>query len=188
MRRIIIVGKGPGWQKAPHEVEDGQVWGVNNVCLRRKVDLVFNMHDLYKHGSHPLFNKTIEYVNEHRIPIVTQKKYAHIPTSIPFPLDSFNRQYFTNSIDYMVAYAHYLDSFEEYKSIIDMFGVVMAVGTEYAIQRPSLEYWIGVFEGQGGEVLIHRPSFVCDNPRGLYGYEWDEEDAPHVLVRPENRR
>jgi hypothetical protein len=63
----------------------------------------------------------------------------------------------------------------------------MAVGTEYSVQRPSLEYWIGMFEGMGGTVTIHKPTCVCQYPRGLYGYDWDEENELHVLAREENK-
>ena len=186
--RVIIIGKGTGWHKAPYVVEGkingyyGQVWGVNNVCLRRDVDLAFNMHDLDKHRNHPLFKKTIEHVNKNKISIVTQKMYEHIPTSIEFPLEKMPRKYFTNSIDYMVAYA-----WETLVTTIEMYGVVMAVGTEYAVQRASLEYWIGMFEGDGGEVIVHEPTFVCVSSKGLYGYDWDEEAEPHVLAREENK-
>ena len=178
---VVIIGKGRGWENAPRST-DGEIWGVNDLCLRRSVDIAFNMHDLDKHSDHKLFNNTVEHVNRHKLPIVTQRKYDHIPTSIEFPLSFFHREYFTNSIDYMVAYAYYRDM-----SHIDMYGVVMEAGTEYAVQKPSLEYWIGMFEGNGGTVTIHKPSHVCFSPNGLYGYEWDEELMEHVRLRPENQ-
>jgi len=185
--KIIIVGKGVGWEKAPKCVggiwEEYAVWGVNDLCLRRDVDMAFNMHDLDKHKDHKLFNKTIAHVNKHQIPIVTQKQYPHIPSCIPFPIDVvFPRRYFTNSIDYMVAYAYIMNARE-----IEMYGVSMLVGTEYALQRPSLEYWIGKCEGKGIRVVIHGTTSVCRSPQGLYGYDWDEEDMPHVKNRRENQ-
>jgi hypothetical protein len=190
--KVVIIGKGEGWHKAPYAV-DGEIWGVNNICLRRTVDLAFNMHDLEKHKDHSLFKKTIEHVNKNRIPIVTQKKYDHIPTSIEFPLKCVERQYFTNSIDYMIAFAYlqkewYLAEIaRESPEKLDLYGVVMKKDTEYAVQRPSLEYWIGVAEGAGIEVVIHEPTYVCKHPKGLYGYDWDEEDEEHVLNRDENK-
>lgn len=177
--KVIIIGKGSGWENAPAK---GETWGVNNLCLRRDVKLVFNMHDLDKHRNHPLFNKTIDHVNEHSIPIVTQKKYSRIPTSISFPLDKMPKKYFGNGIDYMVAYALYKKA-----THIDMYGVVMETDTEYTLHRPSLEYWIGHAEGKGIIVTIHKPTQVCCNPKGLYGYDWDEEHCEHVKSRPENQ-
>lgn len=177
--KVIIIGKGAGWQRAPDE---GETWGVNNLCLRRDVELSFNMHDLDKHRDHPLFKKTIEHVNRYSIPIVTQKKYPHIPTSIPFPLKEMPRKYFGNSIDYMIAYA-----IHQRATHIDMYGVVMEVGTEYTLQRPSLEYWIGYAEGCRTIVTIHEPTCVLYNSNGLYGYDWDEEHCEHVLSRSENQ-
>lgn len=198
--KVIIIGKGRGWEKAPRclhpcKERDTEVWGVNNICLKRQVDLVFNIHNLEKHYDHKLFAKTITHVNKHKIPIVTQKRYEFIPTCIPFPLDEFyGRRYFTNSVDYMVAYACYKNrqrlSYDADLPIytLELFGVVMETGTEYAVQRPSLEYWIGVFEGDGGEVIINEPTNVCKPPReGAYGFDWDEEDMPHVKARSENQ-
>jgi hypothetical protein len=193
---VIIIGKGEGWKNAPEKGVGRQIWGVNDICLRRPVDLVFNMHDLDKHKKHGLFKKTVEFINLASLPVITQKKYDYIPTSEAFPLHhfAFHRRYFTNSIDYMVAYAWYLNNSRPHHDdplpifMIEMYGVVMASGTEYAHQRPSLEYWIGTFEAEGAEVLIHEPTFVC-NPlkKGLYGYDWDEEDEEHVKARKENQ-
>lgn len=192
--RVIIIGKGEGWKNAPEKGAGKEIWGVNDICLRRPVDLAFNMHDLEKHKEHCLFNDTIAAINRLEIPVVTQKKYVQIPTCIPFPIEYFkyHRRYFTNSIDYMVAYAwkinntrsHYDDPLPI--SQIHMYGVVMAVGSEYAWQRPSLEYWVGTFEAEGAEVLISEPTFVCNPPkRGMYGYDWDEEDEERVKARKE---
>jgi hypothetical protein len=68
-----------------------------------------------------------------------------------------------------------------------MYGVVMEVGTEYTLQRPSLEYWIGYAEGCRTIVTIHEPTCVLYNSNGLYGYDWDEEHCEHVLSRSENQ-
>lgn len=178
--KVIIIGKGRGWKNAPLE---GETWGVNNLCLWRDVKLAFVMHDLDRHRNHILFNKTILHINQHDIPVVTQKDYSYLHTAIPFPLDEMPKKYFGNSIDYMVAYAVYKKA-----THIDMYGVVMEVGTEYMIQRPSLEYWIGRAEGSGIIVTIHEPTQVCRNAKGLYGYDWDEEHLPYVKRRQENQR
>lgn len=177
--RVVIVGKGIGAVAAP---QGEHTWGVNNLCLTRPVTLSFNMHDLDKHKNHPLFNKTIAHINKYNIPIVTQRVYEHIPSSIAFPLEEMPFKYFGNSIDYMIAYAVHLGA-----TIIDIYGVAMLAGTEYFHQKPSLEFWIGYARGKGIDVNIHEPTNVCKNLRGLYGYDWDEEDMPHVLNRPENK-
>lgn len=178
--KVIIIGKGKDWEKAPME---GETWGVNNLCLKRPVKLVFNIHDLDKHRDHTLFSKTIDYVNKNKIPIVTQKKYEHIPTSIPFPIEKVPYRYFGNSIDYMLVYAILKEATE-----IDIYGVNMVLDGERIGQRPSLEYWIGYARGLRIKVELHGPTALCKHPKGLYGYEWDEEHLDHVLSRSENRR
>lgn len=189
--KVAIIGKGQGWDKAPPCGKGVEIWGVNNLCLRRPVDVAFNMHDLDKHKDHNLFKETIKHVNKRKIPIITQREYPHILLSIKFPLDKFKRQYFTNSIDYMVAYACYASlSLAEYMylSYLDLYGVVMAVGTEYEMQRPSLEYWLGLADGMF-RVTVHEPTMLFKHPKrkGLYGYDWDEEDEEWVKNRSENQ-
>ena len=38
---VIIIGTGIGWELAPLE---GNTWGVNDLCSRRPVKVVFNLH------------------------------------------------------------------------------------------------------------------------------------------------
>jgi hypothetical protein len=49
----------------------------------------------------------------------------------------------------MVALALY-EGFEEIK----LFGIDMSVGTEWGIEKPCMEYWIGRAEGMGVELVI----------------------------------
>ena len=43
--KVIIIGKGPGWEKAPKE---GETWGLNDLLLYRPLKLTFEMHDIDK--------------------------------------------------------------------------------------------------------------------------------------------
>ena len=163
--KVIIVGKGFGWEDAPQE---GNVWGVNDLFLRRDVNLLFNMHDLdylmeYERSE---TLATINYVNKHNMPLITLRKWNSVPTSKAFPLDKMHSDFFTNSIAYMLAYAEYKGATE-----IDIYGVSMKDPKEYLTQKYSLDYWLGYVRGRGVKVTIHGETLVGRSKTGgLYGY------------------
>jgi hypothetical protein len=68
----------------------------------------------------------------------------------------------------MIALAVY----EGFKTI-DIYGVDMAVGSEYGEQRPSCEYYIGIAKGKGIDIKL--PA-ACDllKSRFIYGFENDK--------------
>ena len=87
-----------------------------------------------------------------------------IPNAFPFPhheiVATFRGQlagarYFTNSVSWMIAFAicRILESGVD-DGEIALYGIDMATGSEYASQRPSCEYWLGVAEGAGIKVTI----------------------------------
>jgi hypothetical protein len=79
--------------------------------------------------------------------------------------------YFTNSISYMIALAIY-EKYEE----IGIYGVDMATGGfdtpngEYAHQRPSCEYYIGIAVGRNIKVTVPSSADLLKT-RFLYGPE-----------------
>lgn len=158
---INIIGKGKGWRDAPDE---GITWGVNDLCCRRDVSVVFDMH---KRSDSPLYQAIEAYVNSKKVPLITLESRSGVPTAIEFPLYLMHTDYFTNSISYMLAYAIYLKA-----TVIDLYGCFMGTKTEYAYQKPCIEYWIGYARGKGIEVNTHSPtSLMRIGSRHLYGYD-----------------
>lgn len=174
--RICIIGKGPGWEDAPVE---GETWGVNSLILRRPVKLAFQMHDIEKDISTGRLSiiKQVEEINRLGIPVVTGKKYKFLPTAIPFPIDEMPVKYFTNSIAYMIAYAIYKGATE-----IDLYGISFFVKHEFLVERPCVEFWIGLAIARGIKVNVHDPTTIeCCRPfQKLYGYD-SIIDAREVL-------
>ncbi len=171
--KIQIIGKGPGWEHAPIE---GEIWGVNDLVLRRPVKLVFEMHDIdrfleIKHGN---IEQEIKEINKLGIPVITQKKHRLLPTAIPFPIDEMPFRYFTNSIAYMIAYAIYKKATE-----IELYGVPLLYVEEYTKQLPCVEFWLGYAMAKGIKVTVHSPTniFSPEPYKGLYGYDWDNVDG-----------
>lgn len=167
MKEVIILGKADGWEDAPFYFnhEDIQTWGINTAILSRPLDVVFEPHDVEWwlenwdkvrtwHKVERGYPKHIEKVNEMELPYLTLKHYDFIPTSQEYPVEEISRHfgvdYFTGGIDYMIAYAIY-------KRVrkIDVWGVHTTYDDEYAYQKPSIEFWIGVAVGRGIKIHVH---------------------------------
>ena len=116
---IIIIGKGVGWELAPLE---GETWGVNDLCLRRPVKVIFNLHKIGGSQLAKDINAFAEKTNTQLIKLEN------------FPLDKMHTDYFTNSIAMMIAYAVYRGATQ-----IDLYGCVLWGGSEYAYQKPNVE-------------------------------------------------
>jgi len=117
-------------------------------------------------------------------PIYMQKYWADlVPNSVPYPLGDLLKffiepnerkpwgmqidmaRYLTNTISIELALAIY----EGFK-FIEVWGVDMAVGTEYQNQRPSCEFWAGIAQGMGINVYIP-PEADLLKTRFIYGFE-----------------
>lgn len=72
------------------------------------------------------------------------------------------KPYFTSSMDYMVAMALH-EGFEQ----IEFYGIELKEKTEWAMQKPSMEYWVGMAKGRGVRMLIPEISLLVNSP--LYG-------------------
>lgn len=175
MKKVNIVGKSSDGVGAPPCSDKYETWGINDLCLFRSVDKVFDMHDFkprYKPDdlNNPV-TKIVNHVTRYNIPIITLDKYDFLPTSISFPLskvrEQFGTDYFSCTMSYMMAYAILEDVTE-----ISMYGINMRTNDEYMYQKPALEYWIGYARGKGIKVNIKSPkSYLMCTPDGLlYGY------------------
>jgi hypothetical protein len=173
MEKVIIIGKGNGWEDAPLE---GETWGVHSICLKRPVKMVFDMHrigdpDYWEKLNNEQQEEQLDVmikVNKDNIPLVTLKFIVDVPLSIRFPIEEMPEQYCTCSISYMIFYAILKGAKE-----IDIYGVLLAYEEEYVKQRPNVEYWIGYARGKGIKVTIHEPTFLFKSEKGLYGYDYD---------------
>lgn len=81
-------------------------------------------------------------------------------------------EYYTSSVGLMLAYAIHIGV-----KRVEIYGVEMASDTEYADQKPAVEWMIGHATGRGIDVVVHPASSLFNT--SVYGYE----GVPH-LVRP----
>lgn len=192
--KVAIVGFAPSRDQAPYNNPDFEIWSVNN--LHRfipRTDRVFQLHQRSEWEVDDLHGfpgkKHLEWLKTCGIPVYTIEKYPDIPTSIKFPLDELIEEfgiprqkgktkdaYFTNSISFMIALAIY-EGFKE----IHIYGVDMAVLSEYNEQRPSCEYYLGIAKGRGIDVYLPVESDLLKT-RFIYGYEDEEVKAWKIKV------
>lgn len=183
-KKVAIVGFADTRMDAPYKDPSWEIWGLNDLHSSiPRYDRWFDIHtrenidEDVRLGRTPGDKCGLGGLKPLNVPIYMQDKYADIPNSIKFPLqeiiDKFGN-YFTNSISYMTALAIY----EGYNEI-SIYGVDMAVGSEYVDQRPSCEYFIGLARGAGIKVYIPPASDLC-KARFMYAF-----DAPKQNVYKE---
>lgn len=132
-----------------------------------------------------------EYAEKNNIPVYMQRKCDLVKTATEYPLKEILQKfdnYFTNSISWMLALA-INEGFEE----IHVYGVDMAVDTEYHHQRPSCEFFLGIAAGLGIKVYIP-PEADLLKTRFLYGFdepqqrEWNKKLRSMKVTIDEKRK
>lgn len=179
--KCILVGKGYEWWKAPESHEDFEIWGINDVIMRRvNFDLLFNIHRPEDYCEMDM--ACTKLASSVGIPIMMPEEYEHLPTSIKFPLDEimkeFDTDYFMTGIAFMLAYAAHLG----YKQI-DCYGINMRGADEkYKNARACVEYWIAKAEGKGIKVNMYGKYCDCLKTfdRRIYGFN-DFQTRPHDI-------
>lgn len=193
-KTVAIVGG--AWTSGPWapwgEIE---VWGVNTYhgMPWYKVEGVtrwFDMHDK------DIFTKEHEYNHwewlqkEHPFPIYMLRKFDDVPNSVPYPLHEIQNELignfyrgeekveklFSSTMSYEVALA-----LHEGVERIEIYGVELLGGSEYAYQREAMAFWLGKADGMGVEVWLPRTCALLLAP--LYGYEEVRESDTGKVVR-----
>lgn len=198
MANIAIVGCSQSKDLAPFNDANFEIWGVNNLYpFIPRATRWFEIHEItlvngvYLRRGSPVFRgqPVVEYLKnlgefaaKHNIPVYMQKKWDIVPTSVVYPLEEIVKtfgEYFTNTVSYELALAIY----EKLKGTsnaeeIHVYGVDMAVDTEYHHQRPSCEYFLGIIRGLelGGMKIKHYIPDEADLLKTMYLYGFNE---PH---------
>ena len=196
-KKVAIVGFSGTRDQAPFDNPEYEIWTVNNLHqFVPRQDRIFEIHQRWTwdgqlHGQPA--DEHVKFMQTCGIPVYNCQVFPDIPTSIRFPIELMTEEfgmprtgfvnpthkdgYWTNSISMMIALAIY-EQFE----LIEIYGVDMAVGTEYNEQRPSCEYYIGIAKGRGIEVRLPAE---CDllKARFVYGFEDDKIHAWQMKVK-----
>lgn len=197
MRKVAIIGKcSSSRHHAPMGMNDWEMW-----CLAWDptpvVDRLFEVHGNWRafHGAGS------EDAAAHRrwlmgqkVPVYMNQVEHDIPSSVRYPIEEITALvgktngkdfvYLESSIAFMFALA--LLEFKQGKCPsglkVGIWGVDLAVGTEYTYQRPNLEYLIGLARGLGVKVFIPPVSSLCTAAYGKPYGEWTTDDR--IAVDP----
>jgi hypothetical protein len=174
-KKVAILGFAPHWELAPFNDKSFEIWGLNDLYNSiPRWDRWFEIHDWEVYELDKIYARQdgsshVEGLKKLNCPVYMVKHYEDIPNSIPYPIEKaikfFNTRYFTNTISMMIALA-IMEGFQE----IHIYGVDMAVGSEYGEQRPSCEYFIGEAKGRGITVYIP-PEADLLQTAFIYGFE-----------------
>jgi len=185
-KRLAIVGFANSKTEAPYNDPTWEIWGLNDLHgIIPRWTRWFDIHtpeviDIdVQAGRAPPDKCGIGGLSHLTCPVYMQQRNPKVPNSVQFPLDEVlktfsnltGKRYFTNSISYMLAFALYegIITGRQWDEI-HIYGVDMAVGTEYEVQRASCEYWIGIAEGMGIKMYIPDSSDL-NKTRFIYAYE-----------------
>ena len=175
-RRVAIVGFADSRDEAPFGDPTVELWGMNRlhaVMPDKPWDRYFQLHDILE--AHEGDEEHLSWLRAQTIPVYLRPDDIgkhQIPAEIPYPKQEIVEQfgsYFTNTVSWLIAFA-IREGFEE----IGIYGVDMAqdalLDSEYAYQRPSCEYFIGIAAGLGISVFIPPGSDLL-RASHLYGFE-----------------
>lgn len=205
VKRVIILGQGPGFENCPFEGVD-EVWTLNMAPFKvKQCDRVFVMdpletktdisrgfyHGMLEHERGEKIPVTVEdykqKLNDEGITLVSAYKYDGVEHYEPYPIREIfewaSTDYFANTVSYMIAYAIYHGV--EY---IEFWGVNQAAASEFIMHKGCIEFWIGIAVGLGIGIKIEgAESYVLRNPDGiLYGYRMHVDDAvKHIAEKGE---
>lgn len=176
----------------PHKYKWDRWYEIHNITLDN--NKIFRRRGSKQFRGQPVVNY-LQDLAKLPCPVIMQKKWDIVPNSEPLPgQDIINTlgNYLTNTISWQTAHYIYehLQGLKEQNpdkmlQRIEIWGVDMAVSqpllgniehNEYAIQKPSCEYWLGVDAGMGIQIFIPAEADLL-KLRYLYGYEEPKEHA-----------
>lgn len=183
LRKVACLGGAKTLQHAPWHDPTWELWAhasCRHLC-KRDPDVLWDLHppELWRDPARKTWDpKYAEWLKTNRTPIVMMEAYPDVPASMKYPfgtmITEFPRGYMTNHLAYMVALA-----LMEGVTHLGVFGCDYATDSEYGPQRGSAEYWLGVAEGRGVQVLLPPGCDLLNKPSLLYGYESHPNGVRH---------
>ncbi len=200
--RVAIVGFAPDSRdevRKHFSDPSFDIWAINELYfevdgLEARANAWFQLH-----GAEPPTERDPNHkqrLAQMKCPVYMWKKHPEIPNSVEYPhpeiikhFDIFgegmatdityenDRQYFNNSISWLVALAIY----QGYKEIY-IYGVNMAqdqaLHSEYQHQRPSVEFYLGWARGAGIKIYLSPQSDIL-----LCGWQYGRDDSARLMAK-----
>jgi hypothetical protein len=176
--KIAIIGNAESKKNAPYTDSEWKIWGLNEEFPNLpRGDTWFQIHDRGVVDINAIDPEHLNKLKASTCPIYMQKKRKDIPNSVSYPFNEMTKIHgkrFASTMDYMMALAISMNPEE-----IGIWGVNLAIGSEYEHQRPTLMYFIGYAEGKGINVYVDPTSgFIKDE---MYGQEGDTTTEQIIL-------
>jgi hypothetical protein len=198
MKSVAIVGYSNVNLKYAKESKADELWTMNHhVFLQERMaddkrdifrcDRLFELHrpEWFTRKEIPdalLYRKWLQ--EKKPFPIYMLEQMDEFPSCIAYPRELIKhdlfkhmwvgeqneREYYTSSVSLMIAMAIY-EKFDR----IEFYGVEALTDTEYADQKPCIEFMIGMAMGSGIDVVFHPTCSLCNAQ--VYGYE----GVPHIV-------
>ncbi len=179
--KVAILGFVQHFKLAPFQDPTFEIWGLNELyTMIPRWDRWFELHPRTAYENDR--NRVSDHVTKLKAmtcPVYMHKHWDDIPGSVEYPMGAIlqafpnpcpeARPYLTNSITYMILLS-ILEGFQE----VHLYGVDMAHDTEYASQRPSCEWAVGIAQGRGIKTYIPSES---DLLKSLFFYGFEQEAA-----------
>lgn len=182
-RRVAIVGTSLTTRPlAPWDDKTVEIWtlGKNYKHSDYRCDRHYELHELAA-GFNRWSPQYVQWMEANSERLWIQTKHPKLPKAKIFPINDIIgkwRRYLTCQIAEMIGHALLEHSNGQRIKQLGIYGCDLAQDSpipeknEYAWQRPSVEYWVGLCEGAGIDVIIPAGSDICKSSR-IYGYEDD---------------
>ena len=177
-RKLALIGNTPSKRHAPW-FDPTWTIAAHTCCVEaclRPPDWWFDLHGPQNFrvgkGWSPHYYQWIKALQQ---PIFMQEDWPDVPMAVRFPKERIlaeYRAYFTNHVAWMIALA-----MTEGVTHIGLYGCEYSHAFERGQQRGSAEFWLGMFEGRGGHVILPPHCTLLNDPPDLYGYESHDEQG-----------
>lgn len=192
MKKLALVGMNARTRaNAPYDDPNFEIWTLNEAYVNpwmKRYDVLFQLHPVWDWSrsnnmadpNHPNYIRALSVEGEYILPperigkkIVMQDMNEDVPGCVQYPIieivDHFSndgKPYLTSTLAHMLVYAFFMG----YKEIY-MYGFEMESDTEYAHQRPCVEYWIGYGRAMG--ITIEAPGAnILKGIHYAFGSNW----------------
>lgn len=192
-KKLCILGTASSMKEAPYEDDSFEMWGVSGLLGSadcKRLDRVYELHPWWELRSMlPLLMQ----LEESEIPVYMQDTFDEVPKSEKFPHDEIKGTfhldvmgtplYVTNSITWMILHGLY----EGYKDFA-LFGVHMAHDMEYAYQRASCSWALGIIHGYMLQGLPYSLHIAPGSELLRAEYEYAFDQPTRLMMQIEQRR
>jgi len=170
-KKAAIIGAGDYRKYAPWEDDSWCWWAINEIGQRR-FDRHFELHPMAAQNA-----RELAWLAECPAPCYVldlEDCVGRVKNAVEYPFHrmlEIGRRYFTCTFAFQVALA-IAEGFEE----IGLWGVDLDFGTprERLVEKPCVEYWLGIAEGRGITVTLPTGATLLSRP-WVYGYAYEDE-------------